>query len=84
MNFFCTIFGHTWVHKSETPKTSWNVDKDGLLLFAHPAGDVLLYEECARCKQRRNERRIEVETKGRPSVPSDEAEADEEATAAAS
>lgn len=58
MNFFCRIFGHTWVHKSSTPPTSWNVDKDMLRLRPTPKGEVVLWEECQRCGERRNERRI--------------------------
>lgn len=80
MNFFCTIFGHTWVHKSDSPKTSWNVDKDGLQLFAHPDGEVVFYEECARCRERQNERRIQVERV--PLVPMTEDAEDSEAAAA--
>ena len=61
MNFFCRLFGHTWTHQSQSPKTSWNVDKDGQQLFATPSGDVVFWEECARCHDKRNERRIPSE-----------------------
>lgn len=53
MNLFCRLLGHTWVPTSETPKTSWNVDKSGLLLVPTPAGEPRFYEQCARCKARR-------------------------------
>jgi len=53
MNLFCRLLGHTWVPASETPKTSWNVDKTGLLLVATPAGESRFYELCARCKAER-------------------------------
>ena len=53
MNFFCRLFGHTWVHKADLPKTSWNTDKAGLLLLATPAGKPRFYEECVRCKEQR-------------------------------
>ena len=61
MNFFCRLFGHTWTHQSQSPKTSWNVDKDGQLLFATPAGEAVFWEECARCHDKRNERRVAPE-----------------------
>lgn len=85
MNFFCRLFGHTWTHQSKSPKTSWNVDKDGQQLFATPVGEVVFWEECARCHDRRNERRIPVETPPRPTLDDASAEAeeaDEEAAAA--
>jgi hypothetical protein len=63
MNFFCRLFGHTWVHKSEMPKTSWNTDKSGLVLVAHPAGEPRFYEECARCKERRELPPIKIASK---------------------
>lgn len=53
MNFFCRLFGHTWVHKSDMPKTSWNTDKSNQLLLATPAGEPRFYEECVRCKEQR-------------------------------
>jgi hypothetical protein len=53
MNLFCRLLGHTWVPLADNPKTTWNVDKSGLLLVGTPAGTVKLWEECARCKQRR-------------------------------
>jgi hypothetical protein len=56
MNFFCRIFGHTWVHHSSNPKTSWNVDKSGNLLEPTPASEPRFYEQCARCKEQRNVR----------------------------
>ena len=81
MNVFCAILGHTWVHKSETPKMSWNNDKEGLLLSAYPHGDVVFYEECARCRSRRNERRIAVERKERPRMDGEDEEAEPSAQA---
>jgi hypothetical protein len=51
MKFFCRVLGHTWVHKSENPKTRWATD--GLLLVPTAASEPVFYEECARCKQRR-------------------------------
>lgn len=53
MNIFCRILGHTWVQVTESPKTSWNVDKTGQLLVPTPAGEPRAYEECRRCLDRR-------------------------------
>jgi hypothetical protein len=53
MNFFCRLLGHTWVAVADNPKTNWNAHKDGQMLVATPAGEVRFYDECARCKERR-------------------------------
>ena len=53
MNLFCRLLGHTWIRTSENPKTSWNVDKSGMLLEATPASEVRFWEECVRCRTRR-------------------------------
>jgi hypothetical protein len=53
MNFFCRVLGHTWVPIADNPKTNWNVDKTGQLLEATPASSVRFYDQCARCKERR-------------------------------
>lgn len=53
MNFFCRIFGHTWVAITDNPKISWNADEAGLLLNATPAGETRFFDECARCRERR-------------------------------
>lgn len=63
MNLFCRLLGHTWVPASETPKTSWNVDKTGLLLVPTSAGEPSFYELCARCKERRE---VPSTLRGRP------------------
>jgi len=79
MNFFCRLLGHTWVPQSRSPKTSWNVDKHGHQLFATPVGEVVLWEECVRCHETRNERRIPAEappaTDGADAEPAPEGEA---------
>jgi len=56
MNLFCRLLGHTWVHKAENPKTSWNVDGTGMVLKPTPAGAPRFYEECVRCGERRDVR----------------------------
>jgi hypothetical protein len=53
MNFFCRLLGHTWVDRATTPKTAWNVDKAGVLLVAKMSGRPERYQECLRCKLRR-------------------------------
>lgn len=53
MNFFCRLLGHTWVDQFLTPKTTWNVDKAGVVLVARMAGRPERFQQCARCKERR-------------------------------
>ena len=53
MNFFCIVLGHTWVPAAENPKTAWNTDGSGHMLKATPSGAPRFYEECARCRERR-------------------------------
>lgn len=54
MNFFCRIFQHTWVMKTEDPKIRWTTDAKTLArLEATPAGEPVFFWECARCKERR-------------------------------
>ena len=53
MNFFCRLFGHTWVPAADNPKISWNAKDDGLVLHATATGPVRFYDQCARCKERR-------------------------------
>jgi hypothetical protein len=54
MNFFCRLLGHTWVDRAITPKTTWNVDKSGAQLIAKMSGVPERFQECARCKERRD------------------------------
>ena len=53
MNIFCRIFGHTWVAVTDTPKISWNADEAGFVLNATAAGEVRFFDECVRCRERR-------------------------------
>jgi hypothetical protein len=53
MNFFCRLFGHTWVPVTDNPKIAWNTKDDGLVLHATPAGVTRFFDECARCRDRR-------------------------------
>ena len=53
MNFFCRIFGHTWLHKTEDLKIRWTTAKNMNELDMTSAGTPKFYMECARCKVRR-------------------------------
>ena len=53
MNFFCRIFGHTWVPVTDNPKISWNTGEDGLVLHAKASAETRFFDECARCRERR-------------------------------
>lgn len=50
MNFFCRLFGHTWVPTAEDPRIRWNADKDGLQLNPTVEGQPRFFERCARCR----------------------------------
>ena len=50
---FCKLLGHTWIPTTSNPKTSWNVDKTGQLLVPTPASAVRYFQECVRCRERR-------------------------------
>lgn len=54
MNFFCRIFGHTWVPQSENPKIRWSNAKNLSELEMTVAGEPKLYLACARCKERKD------------------------------
>lgn len=53
MNFFCRLFGHTWVPVTDNPKIAWNTGEDGLVLHATTAAETRFFDECARCRERR-------------------------------
>jgi hypothetical protein len=42
------------VDRAITPKTTWNVDKSGAQLIAKMSGVPERFQECARCKERRD------------------------------
>lgn len=61
MNLFCRLLGHTWVHKTEDPKVSWNTGKDLLQLHQTTEGEIRFYLECHRCgEQKENPTREEI------------------------
>lgn len=53
MNFFCRIFGHTWVPTTEAPDPRWNTTKDQVILVPTGEGDVRHFDVCQRCGSRR-------------------------------
>ena len=53
MNFFCRIFGHTWVPRSENPKIRWTNAKNLSELEMTVTGEPELCLECARCKEKK-------------------------------
>lgn len=57
MNFFCRLYGHTWIHETQAPKVSWNNDKGLVELFPRVVGaedqGVLFFRRCVRCKEQR-------------------------------
>jgi hypothetical protein len=53
MNFFCRIFGHTWVPYSANPKIRWTNAKNLSELEMTVTGEPELCLECARCKEKK-------------------------------
>jgi hypothetical protein len=54
MNFFCRIFGHTWVPQADNPKIRWTNAKNLSELEMTASGEPELYLICARCKERKS------------------------------
>ena len=53
MNFFCRLFGHTWVHKTENQKVSWNTGKSlSELHISTDSEGPRFWLECQRCQDR--------------------------------
>ncbi len=50
MNFFCRLFGHTWIPETRAPSVRWNTTKEGHIL-APTIGEesVRHLEVCRRC-----------------------------------
>ena len=50
MNVFCRLFGHTWVHKTDNPKISWNTNEKTLAeLELTASAEPRFWLECQRC-----------------------------------
>jgi len=53
MNLFCRLLGHTWVPRSDNPKIRWTAAENMSEMQMQGPGEVRFWEECARCKERR-------------------------------
>jgi len=54
MNFFCRLFGHTWIPETHSPQVRWNTTKDGQILTSTAReADVRHVEVCRRCSEER-------------------------------
>lgn len=53
MNIFCKLYGHTWVHHTETKKVQWNNDKSLSELFPKSEGEPQFFRRCVRCGEMR-------------------------------
>ncbi|MFN0243687.1 MAG: hypothetical protein ACKVWV_12405 [Planctomycetota bacterium] len=53
MNFFCRLFGHTWVHRTENPKIRWTASENQCEMDLAAESEPQEFEECVRCKERR-------------------------------
>jgi len=54
MNFFCSLFGHTWVPHTQAPEPRWNTTKDMVVLVpSAQAGEVRYFDRCQRCGSER-------------------------------
>lgn len=49
MNFFCRIFGHTWVPRTEDANPRWNTTKKGMVLMPSAEGATRYFDQCQRC-----------------------------------
>jgi len=54
MNFFCRIFGHTWVPRTEDSNPRWNTTKAGKVLLPSTERDTVYFDQCQRCGERRD------------------------------
>lgn len=69
MNFFCSLFGHTWVPHTAAPEPRWNTTKDGVVLVPSQAagqaegGAVRYFDRCQRCGSEREAARPAAETR---------------------
>jgi hypothetical protein len=52
MNIFCRLLGHTWLHKTEDPKISWNTAKSLSELHLTADGEPRFWLQCERCGDR--------------------------------
>ena len=50
--FFCRVLGHTWVHKTDNPKVSWNTGKSLAELHITATGEPKFWLQCQRCGEK--------------------------------
>ena len=80
MNFFCRLFGHTWVPDIDVPEPRWNTTKDGHTLVPTSENESIRHlEVCRRCNEER-EVGARSHDGDRPQVEPDAAEASEPTT----
>ena len=54
MNFFCRLFGHTWVPRTQDAVSAWNTTKKMMVLVPSSEGETRYFDECARCGEQRD------------------------------
>lgn len=55
MNFFCLLFGHTWVPETSSPDPHWHTTKKGdVLAGTEVEGEVRYFDRCRRCGETRD------------------------------
>ena len=53
MHFFCRLLGHTWIHRTDNPKISWNTNaKTQAELELTAPNEPRFWLECVRCGKR--------------------------------
>ena len=56
MNLFCKLLGHTWVHRSDNPRISWNTAKSlSELDMTTEEPDPRFWLQCQRCGERNDD-----------------------------
>ena len=57
MNFFCRLFGHTWLHVTRAPEPRWNTTKEGHTLVPTSGDENVTHVlVCHRCAEERPDR----------------------------
>lgn len=54
MNFFCRIFGHTWVPRTEDSNPQWNTTKAMNVLMPSTDRETRYFDACQRCHEERD------------------------------
>jgi len=53
VNFFCRIFGHTWVPRTEDSNPQWNTTKAMQVLMPSATRETRYFDVCQRCGEKR-------------------------------